>query len=74
MTNYKLADKWEQKHTEAFLRLKVMLTSQPTLHAPRRYDGTPFIVTTDGCQEGFGAVLTQKTKVQVSNGKTVERT
>lgn len=73
MTNYKLADKWERKHTEAFLKLKVALTSQPTLHAPR-YDGTPFIVTTDGCQEGFGAVLTQRTKVTAPNGKTVNRT
>ena len=58
LTNHKLADKWEHKHTKAFLNLKIALTSQPTLHAPR-YDGTPFVVTTDGCQEGFGAVLTQ---------------
>lgn len=58
LTNHKLADKWEHKHTKAFLNLKIALTSQPTPHAPR-YDGTPFVVTTDGCQEGFGAVLTQ---------------
>jgi len=73
MTNFKLPDKWEQKHTEAFLNLKIALTRQPALHAPR-YDGTPFIVTTDGCQEGFGAVLTQKIKTQTPNGKPVERT
>ena len=72
MTDYKLADRWQQKHTEAFLKLKVTLTSQPTLHAPR-YDGTPFIVTTDGCQEGFGAVLTQRVKVKTPSGRTVEQ-
>lgn len=73
MTNHKLSGRWEQRHTEAFLNLKVTLTSQPTLHTPR-YDGTPFIVTTDGCQEGFGAVLTQKVKINAPNGKMVHRT
>lgn len=70
LTNHKLADKWEHKHTKAFLNLKIALTSQPTPHAPR-YDGTPFVVTTDGCQEGFGAVLTQRTELQMPSGKTV---
>ena len=74
MTNHKLTDVWEQKHAEAFINLKVALTSQPTLHAPR-YNGTPFIVTTDGCQEGFGAVLTQRVKLQPrSDSRTVEQT
>ena len=74
MTNYRLADTWEQKHTEAFINLKVALTSQPTLHAPK-YDGTPFIVTMDGCQEGFGAVLTQRVNLQLNpDGKIIERT
>ena len=74
MTNHKLAGVWEQRHSEAFINLKIALTSQPTLHAPR-YDGTPFIVTTDGCQEGFGAVLTQKVKLQLTpDSRMVERT
>ena len=72
MTNHKLTNRWEQKHTEAFLDLKVALTRQPALHAPW-YDGTPFIVTTDGCQEGFGAVLMQRVKTQTPNGKSVDR-
>ena len=72
MTNHKLTNRWEQKHTEAFLDLKVALTQQPALHAPQ-YNGTPFIVTTDGCQEGFGAVLTQRVKTQTPNGKSVEQ-
>ena len=72
MTNYRLADTWEQKHTEAFINLKVALTSQPTLHAPK-YDGTPFIVTTDRCQEGFGTVLTQRVNLQLNpDGKIIE--
>jgi len=73
LTNYRLTDKWDQKHTEAFLNLKVALMSQPALHAPR-YDGTPFIVTTDGCQEGFGAVLTQRMEIKTSGGKRVTKT
>ena len=68
-----MADKWEHKHTKAFLNLKIALMSQPTLHAPR-YDGMPFVVTTDGCQEGFGAVLTQQTELQTPSGKTVLQT
>lgn len=73
MTNYKLADKWTAEHTNAFIQLKTTLTSEPTLHAPK-YDGSPFIVTTDGCQEGLGAVLMQRIQVQLPSGKTVNRT
>ena len=62
MATYKLREKWTAAQTTAFLNLKTVLTSQPVLHAPR-YDGTPFIVTMDGCQEGLGAVLTQRTSI-----------
>lgn len=72
MTKHKLADKWTTEHTKAFLHLKTVLTSEPILHAPR-YDGTPFIVTTDGCQEGLGAVLTQRKQVQMPNGRMVNK-
>ena len=64
LTNYRLTDKWDQKHTEGFLNLKVTLTSQPTLHAPWY----------DGCQEGFGAVLTQRMELKTSSGKGVTKT
>ena len=73
MTDHKLVDWWQQKHTETFLKLKTALTSQPTLHAPR-YDGTPFIVTTDGCQEGFRAVLAQHVKLKTPNGRMADQT
>lgn len=72
MTNYKLKDRWRTEHTRAFLHLKAALTNEPVLHAPK-YDGTPFIVTTDGCQEGLGAVLTQRIQIQLPSGKTVNK-
>jgi len=68
-----LAGKWGQEQTKAFMNLKIALTSQPTLHAPL-YDGTPFVVTTDGCQEGFGAVLMQRVTLQTPSGKTTTKT
>lgn len=58
MTNYNLKDKWTKEHTEAFLNLKVEMTSELVLRGPK-WDGTPFIITIDGCQDAFGAVLTQ---------------
>lgn len=55
----KLANIWTPTHAKAFLALKTVLTSEPVLKAPR-FDGTPFIVTTDGCMDGFGGMLTKK--------------
>jgi hypothetical protein len=61
LRNVKLADLWSSTHKKAFLHLKQVLTSQPVLKAPR-FDGTPFIVTSNGCKDGFGTVLTHPTK------------
>jgi hypothetical protein len=47
------------------------MTSEPVLRGPR-WDGTPFILTTDGCQDAFGAVLTQKFNHVLPNGKVVQ--
>lgn len=63
---------WTAKHTKAFLRLKQILVSEPVLHAPR-CDGTPFILTTDGCKDGFRAVLFQKHTTTLPNGETITR-
>ncbi|KAI6142448.1 hypothetical protein BKA82DRAFT_148997 [Pisolithus tinctorius] len=71
MTDFKLAGRWEQKHTKVLLDLKVALMSQPMLHAPQ-YDGTPFVITMDSVSQRFGTVLTQQSKVQAPNSKTVE--
>ena len=46
--------------------------SEPVLKAPR-FDGTPFIVTTDGCMEGFGGMLTQKFAETRPGGKIIQK-
>jgi len=65
-----LSSFWEQKHTQAFLKLKQILVSEPVLHAPK-FDGSPFIITSDGCKDGFGAVLAQRFSTQLPSGETV---
>lgn len=72
MQDHTLSERWHQRHTKAFIDLKKVLTSEPVLRCPR-WDGTPFIVTSDGCKEGFGAVLTQRFNTTLSDGKIVSR-
>ena len=72
MTNHKLKDKWTEVHTKAFLNLKAEMTAEPVLRGPR-WDGTPFIITTDGSQDAFGAVLTQKFEYTLPSGKVVHK-
>ena len=72
MSNYKLKEHWTDDHTRAFLALKAAMTSEPVLKGPK-WDGTPFIVTTDGCKDAFGAVLTQRFETVLPSGKTVTR-
>jgi hypothetical protein len=69
MKGYSLAGLWKREHDgdQAFLRLKVALTSEPVLKGPK-YDGTLFIVTTDGCKYGFSGMLTQKFTTVLANG------
>ena len=67
MKGYSLEGLWAKEHDHAFLRLKVALVSEPVLKGPK-YDGTPFIVTTDGCKYGFAGMLTQKSTVVLPNG------
>lgn len=72
MANHKLKDHWNEKHTRAFLSLKAAMTSEPVLKGPK-WDGTPFIITTDGCKDAFGAVLTQKFETVLPSGRVVKR-
>jgi RNase H-like domain found in reverse transcriptase/Reverse transcriptase (RNA-dependent DNA polymerase) len=67
MKGYSLDGLWAKEHDRAFLRLKVALVSEPVLKGPK-YDGTPFIVTTDGCKYGFAGMLTQKFTTVLPNG------
>jgi RNase H-like domain found in reverse transcriptase len=72
MSNHCLKDKWSDIHTKAFIDLKAELTSEPVLRGPK-WDGTPFIITTDGCQDAFGAVLSQKFEYALPSGKVIKR-
>ena len=45
---------------------------EPVLKGPK-WDGTPFVVTTDGCKEGFAGVLAQCFKTTLPSGCTVEK-
>jgi hypothetical protein len=71
MKGHSLEGLWGKEHDHAFLRLKVALINEPVLKGPK-YDGTPFIVTTDGCKYGFAGMLTQKFTTVLPNG--VEKT
>ena len=67
MKGYSLDGLWTREHDRAFLRLKVALTSEPVLKGPK-YDGTPFIITTDGCKYGFAGMLSQNFTTILPNG------
>ncbi|KIK47921.1 hypothetical protein CY34DRAFT_72909, partial [Suillus luteus UH-Slu-Lm8-n1] len=68
----KLETFWEQRHTRAFLKLKQILLTEPVLKAPT-FDGTPFIVISDGCKDGFGAVLAQRFPFKEVSGEVVTK-
>ncbi|PSR72495.1 hypothetical protein PHLCEN_2v11634 [Hermanssonia centrifuga] len=73
LSSYLLDDtRWGKPQTEAFIALKVTLTSEPVLRCPV-WDGTPFIITSDSCKDGFGAVLTQRFQTVLPNGRTVDK-
>ncbi|KAI9569552.1 hypothetical protein HD554DRAFT_1978789, partial [Boletus coccyginus] len=64
-----LAPYWIAKHMKAFTRLKHILLEEPVLRAPK-FDSTPFILITDMLKDGFGAVLTQRSTVNLPDGET----
>ena len=72
MSNFKLKEHWTVEHTKAFIALKAAMTAEPVLKGPK-WDGTPFIVTTDGCKDAFGAVFTQRFETVLPSGKVVTR-
>ena len=59
MKGFKLDGIWNQEHTKTFIALKACLVSEPVLSAPH-YDGTPLMLTTDGCKDTFAGVLAQQ--------------
>jgi hypothetical protein len=72
MKAFKLKELWTPEHTKTFITLKARLISEPVLSAPI-YDGTPFILTTDGCKDAFAGVLAQRIKSTLPGGKEVTR-
>lgn len=66
----KLDTYWTPRHDRAFIKLKRVLTSEPVLRAPK-FDSTPFILTTDRCKDGFGAVLSQWYTTTLESGEIV---
>ena len=72
MSRHKLDSIWNTKHDKTFLQLKAAITMEPVLKGPK-WDGTPFVVTTDGCKEGFAGVLAQCFKTALPSGHTVEK-
>ena len=48
------------------------MTSEPVLQGPT-WDGTPFIVTSNGSKDVFGAILAQKSTTVFASGRTVTR-
>ena len=67
MKGYSLKELWGRVHDQVFLRLKVTLISEPVLKGPK-YNGTPFIVTIDGCKYGFAGMLMQNFITVLPNG------
>jgi len=72
MKGFTLQGRWMPSHNKAFIQLKVALSSEPVLRGPK-YDGTPFVVTTDGCKFGFAGMLSQRHTSILPNGKEVTR-
>jgi len=72
MANHTLEGRWTIQHTRVFLKLKTIMTSEPVLRGPQ-WDGTPFIVTSDGSKDTFGAVLAQRFTTVLTSSKTVAR-
>ena len=48
------------------------MTAEPVLRG-HKWDGTPFIIATNGCQDTFSAVLTQRFVYTLPSGKVIRR-
>jgi hypothetical protein len=70
MKKHSLVDLWKEEHEKASLGLKIALTNEPVLKGPK-FDGAPFIVTTDSCKNGFVGMLSQRHTTVLPNGKDV---
>jgi len=72
MANHRLEGRWSDQHTAAFLKLKAIMTLEPVFKGPR-WDGMPFIVTSDGSKDTFGTILAQRSTTVLTSGRTVTK-
>ena len=72
MRSRKLLGIWTTEHTKSFLKLKASLTNEPVLKGPK-FDGTPFVVTSDGSGQGFGGSIAQMFATKLPSGNVVKR-
>ena len=72
MKGSSLVGKWTLELDHAFVAVKAVLTSEPVLRSPV-YDGSPFVIMTDGCMTGFTGILSQWFKTVLASGETVRR-
>jgi hypothetical protein len=72
MSAHRLEEWWTEEHMRAFLDLKIAITSEPILRGPK-WDSTPFIVTTNGCKEGFAGMLAQRLAHTKPDGTVVQK-
>ena len=72
MKSTTLEEHWRDEHTDAFLKLKRILTTEPVLQLAK-FDGTPFIITTDGSKDGFARILSQHHTTMLPSGKSVSK-
>ena len=72
MKGHSLEGLWTKEHTHTFLKLKITLMSEP-IHKGPKFDGTPFVIMTDGCKFGFAGMLTQRHMTVLPNGKEVSQ-
>jgi len=70
MKAYKLKAIWTKEHSETFIKLKSLLISEPVLRPPC-FDGTLFILTTDGSKNTFVGILSQRITTMLTGGKRV---
>ena len=70
MRSFKIKELWTAEHMKMFITLKAKLIAEPVLSAPV-YNGTPFILATDGSKYAFAGVLTQQIKSTLPGGKKV---
>ena len=68
----KVAWHWDQKHDNAFIKLKTLVSHTPDL---KLYDvKKPVTLQVDACKSGLGAILIQEDRPVAFGSKTLDNT